>query len=424
MVLGMQRVTSFLVVMVMWIVVPGCGGGGDSPQTGSPPPGGGGSSSQVEVKDVGSFNLPAGFMTQPIPLEVQAGTTSFMLIADGGNTARNIDIEELIDPTGKVLVGQHSVSVDPIGRNELQRLSDTMATGIFPHTPHYGIPAGTYKFRVASHDVPASVQVHAIMNHRDNPTGGTLDVNLIFCGIPDLNADNALTDPKFQVLFNEFKRIYAQANIQANVAGRFNCSNANELTFLNSEEEFRELLAQSSITGNQALTFFFVQDFALPYAPRGAVLGQAGKIAGPALLQGTRYSGVVVTTKEGGLSALSQADLLNQGATMAHEGGHFLGLYHTTEKCGAGNLFGLDNFFCFGLDAPLYGKVNPWEKVDPLQDTLECPAIPFGPEVTASECLNRDGRNLMFWGAPPPNIVQDQLTAEQKYVLHRSPYIH
>ncbi len=36
MVLGMQRLTSFLVVMLMWTVLPGCGGGGESPtpQTG------------------------------------------------------------------------------------------------------------------------------------------------------------------------------------------------------------------------------------------------------------------------------------------------------------------------------------------------------------------------------------------------------
>ena len=42
MVLGMQRLASVLVVMLMWTVLPGCGGGGDSPppQTSSPPPGG------------------------------------------------------------------------------------------------------------------------------------------------------------------------------------------------------------------------------------------------------------------------------------------------------------------------------------------------------------------------------------------------
>jgi proprotein convertase subtilisin/kexin type 2 len=42
MVLGMQRLASVLVVMLMWTVLPGCGGGGDSPtpQVSSPPPGG------------------------------------------------------------------------------------------------------------------------------------------------------------------------------------------------------------------------------------------------------------------------------------------------------------------------------------------------------------------------------------------------
>jgi len=41
---GVQCVASFLVVMLVWIVLPGCGGGEDGPppsQTSSPPPGGG-----------------------------------------------------------------------------------------------------------------------------------------------------------------------------------------------------------------------------------------------------------------------------------------------------------------------------------------------------------------------------------------------
>ncbi len=412
MVLGMQGLGLFLVVMLMWIVVPGCGGGGGD----NPPQTGGGNVSQIEIKDLGPpFNLAAGARTGQISLDVPAGTSLLMLIADGGNTTADIDIEELINPTGDVLVDRRSTSVDPVGKNEFHALDDTLASGTLWARRGQSLLAGTYKFRVASYNESASaVQVHAIINHRENPTDGKLDVNLIFCGIPGLNKDNALADPQFQVLLNEFKRIYAQANIQVNVAGTFSCNDEARLTFLStSNGEFGDLLAQSSMTGNQAMNFFFVQNINGESGP----LGLAAKIEGPALLRGTRYSGVVVTTLNGGLSQLSQADLKMQGTTMAHEGGHFLGLYHTTERCGARAIE------CPGFDINGNGQIDSWEVVDPLPDTLECPSLLYGPEVSPDECLGRDGTNLMFWQASI-DIVQDRLTADQNNVLQRNPYVH
>ena len=151
--------------------------------------------------------------------------------------------------------------------------------------------------------------------------------------------------------------------------------------------------------------FFFVQGFDNP-----GIAGRAGKIAGPPLIQGTRYSGVVVTTFDGPVGELSQADLLVQGSTMAHEGGHYLGLYHPTESPGAGS-----------------GVRVPWDLVDPLGDTPECSVVndvDGNGVVSGDECIHQDGPNLMFWGAAPVGVVQDQLTAGQRFVLHRNPYVH
>ena len=421
---GLQRFASFLIVMFLWAVLPGCGGGGDSPgpQSSSPPPGGGSATSQMEIKDLGTFNLAAGATAGPISLEVPAGAASVMFIADGGNTTADIDIEDVINPNGNLMVGRRKTFQDPAGKNQLHAADDTLASGILWNTQGASIPAGTYKFQVASYQAPATVQVHAIINHRENPTGGTLDVNLIFCGVPGLNKDNAQADPSFQVMFNKFKQIYAQANIQVKVAGTFNCNQAAELEVINSEEEFGDLLAQSSMTGNQAMNFFFVQDFeppfTLPLKPGEHHLGQAAKIEGPALLQGTRYSGVVVTTLGEGLSVLEPAELLQQGVVMAHEGGHYFGLYHPTERCGAGATK------CPGFDINENGQIDSWEVVDPIQDTPECPAslfTLFDSEVTADECFNFDGQNVMFWSVAPNHV---QLTATQKAALHDNPYIH
>lgn len=68
MVLGMQPVASFLVVMLMWTVLPGCGGGGDSPpQSTTPPPGANTATindpyfvNQWHLKNTGQKNLNGG----------------------------------------------------------------------------------------------------------------------------------------------------------------------------------------------------------------------------------------------------------------------------------------------------------------------------------------------------------------------------
>jgi hypothetical protein len=333
-----------------------------------------------------------------------------MLIADGGTTMADIDIDSLSDPTGVVAVTPSFTDQDPIGRNELQDFDDTLASGIFPHTPHYSISDGTYPFRVRSFNASSNTHVTAIINHRTNPAGGTLGVNLIFCGIPDINASNALNNSQFLILFQEFVRIYALSNINVEIAGLLDCApaDAGRLTFVNTaNEEFGDLLASSGRINNQAMNFFFVQGF----ENQPGAVGVSGKIAGPAIIQGTRYSGVVTTTLDGPIGDLTQADLLIQGATMAHEGGHYSGLYHTTERFGAG---------ATGTGLPA------WILVDPINDTPACPVtndVNQDGMVGATECLNFDGMNLMFWLAED-GVVQDQLTEGQRFVLHRHPYLH
>lgn len=84
---------------------------------------------------------------------------------------------------------------------------------------------------------------------------------------------------------------------------------------------------------------------------------------------------------------------------MAHETAHFLGLFHTTERDG---------------------------QHDPISDTPECPKSNDVnlDGLEASECINLDGQNLMFWGAGVLGLAQDQLTDGQRLVLHRNPLVH
>ena len=124
------------------------------------------------------------------------------------------------------------------------------------------------------------------------------------------------------------------------------------------------------------------------------VLGISPGIPGAAGLHGSPASGVIFAT-EGllgqGNAFYSGNDLLGQ--TMAHEVGHFLGLFHTTELGG--------------------------RSADPISDTPECPSGDISDYNRIVNCP--DYSNLMFPTASFRNSVE--VSAQQAEILRGNPLI-
>jgi hypothetical protein len=349
--------------------------------------------------------------------------SSFMLVANGGN-ARDIDIHSVVDPSGATLVTVDQRDKDSIGKNFLNIPGLSAVAGLFYPEQRNSIQPGRYSFRVRNNDIfEQRINVSAIVKNGVNPSSGTLNVNLVFCGVPGLSASNALlgetqASQKFLTGFNEFKRIFREAaHIEIVILSRSDCSLAAQtsVAFLGGDDfnqnaqpdELDRLFALhkqdmiglglSSNLPENALTIYFIPniDPGLFEPSFGITLGVSGGIPGPAFVPGTRHSGVAVSTL--GAPAILSDDLArNIGRTMAHEAAHFLGLFHTTEIDG--------------------------QHHDLLLDTPECPK---DKDVNvngleASECVNFDGQNLMFWDGGGSGI---QLTDGQRLVLHRNPLI-
>ena len=154
--------------------------------------------------------------------------------------------------------------------------------------------------------------------------------------------------------------------------------------------ELNALRAAFTHEDHRRLNVFFVQDFT-----EVGTLGFAAGIPGPNGVPGTAASGVIISVdthlNDDGTQLLT--DLM--GETMAHEIGHQIGLFHTTEAEGGG---------------------------DPIADTPECTTAQDADgdgELTAEECVDLDGRNFMFWTASD-DFAQPDMSPTQAAVLRDS----
>lgn len=161
-------------------------------------------------------------------------------------------------------------------------------------------------------------------------------------------------------------------------------------TFIPTEGPEIQRLRSSPIAGpGSAMNVFFIDDF----TDAAGVLGIAAGIPGPNGVPQTAGSGVVIAldshrTTEGVLNTTLM------GETIAHELGHQLGLFHTTEADGGTH------------------DVVP----DTAECTLEMDTNRDG-QLAAEECP--DGQNVMFWTAA--SFSQDLMSPAQSDVLFFSP---
>jgi hypothetical protein len=346
----------------------------------------------VLIEDMGQIEVGGGGLSKKIRFQAQAADQAVTVVVIDHKGADEVMAFYTIEaPSGQLLASAASPYDSPI----VTYPDLSVLTVQIPNTPAVTLETGLHECTIYRDGPLGFVWVYVLHSVRPEPEWSTMDVNYWFVGTPGYSAQNALEKDKFKALHNTFKQAMQSHGVLLGDLYTFDITGANatKYTYIDTGgdgyeiDEHSELVALSAglPPENKGVNFFFVQGF-----NGWGLLGKAGGIPGPPLLHGSHSSGVVV----------SMSDFYDQpnhiaipvtAETMAHELGHQLGLFHTSEQTGAYH--------------------------DPIPDTPECTADGNGDGVVSySECEGKGTDNLMFWSIS----LSAKLTPGQKFVIHRN----
>lgn len=226
----------------------------------------------------------------------------------------------------------------------------------------------------------------------ESTPGTKIDFEIYFVGVDGLDARSAPRDQGFQQMLTELDRIYGQVGLNVGRVRYHDVTrDVDRFSVLSSEADFYELMAKSvapmssELDEHMTVNVFFVKTITI------GALGISSAIGGPPALHGTTASGVVATAEFLNMDVPSpwtgetvDGDLLTS-IIVAHEVGHFLNLWHTSDVDGSN---------------------------DPVLDTAEC-----APDVPPDEC-GAFG-NVMYSAGVGSELTPGQGYSVQAHVLSK-----
>ena len=204
-------------------------------------------------------------------------------------------------------------------------------TLLVPNDPRIRLSPGSWRMGLLSTlDRTHRVRVDWVVSQAQHrPAATRLPLNIYLSGAGGMTLDQGLDHERLSRALALLERVYAQVDVEFSpiqlhaVSESFAQLQGIDLR----SEEALELLAEG--VGNEGVNLFVIERFEDEDDLLGTVGGVSAAIPGDPR-GGAALSGVVVASSFS--DADPQQDLL--GVTMAHEIGHFLGLFHSEEAAG------------------------------------------------------------------------------------------
>lgn len=354
-------------------VVVACGGDKDAP-----------SDEELQFEDFGTQPLSdtGGYVEATVT--VPDGAVSTLAWCGGFGDGALGAVWKLTDPSGNVVYTGDAPDAGGFRSDYL----DDFVPALLPVTPEVTPTPGAWTFQwfvgAGSTADPTCGAVHRVDTLSDP---AAIAVDLVFVGVPGLDAETAQSDGQFQAALDQLVAEWANAGL----VPTFNYldfdgdkAKYSVIDVVGDDySEFNDLLRTSNPDTDRVITFFLVEEISSDGA---TILGLSGGPPGAAAVHGTSKSGVIVTTVD------LQSEPTDVGKIMAHEGGHFLGLFHTTEMDGS--------------------------RFDPLGDTPTCSDGDGNGIVNSAECAGKGAENMMWWTLTTGTATA---TDNQSFVVRSNP---
>ena len=216
---------------------------------------------------------------------------------------------------------------------ERVRAEPWSAAFLVPNAPGVGVSPGTWQWQAYAFDydpltdarAPTATTIDATVTAIRRPTAGLhVNVNLCLTGARGITADTAPAHPRVQAALDVVRETWLAAGVTIDTV-RYVDVPAGVLSVTHDNGEDLELRALFALAADQpdGIPIFLLESVFLETASGTvAAAGITGGIPAPAGMGGPR-TGIALALQ------FDAPDLL--GVAMAHELGHFLGLFHTVE---------------------------------------------------------------------------------------------
>jgi len=324
--------------------------------------------------------------TARVVLKVEEGETALLATASVPRPLL-VHVRSVIDPDGTEVFASEEWNLNPLSKTNAGFIASTSSLNWPINLDDLPLRPGRWTLELGVLDAeiePASavVQVDALLKSDPDLSAGRVSVAVVYTG--SLGDDPALTGAIEQAQ-EAWTEMLAPLSLAVSFEGfDFEGTGLRSPVF-GEEDAYIDIASSTGLRQVNVVLSDTITDFADAY-------GLAGDIPGP--LVPTPRSGVQISTllAAGPDGEFSDGEIRLLAETMAHEVGHFLGLFHPVEA--------------------------DWSAWDVLSDTKHC--------NNERGCVETLGDNLMFpfplcagSGASVQCLTQDVITDEQAAVLHR-----